>query len=202
MHAIKQSPVTSPRPPAVSVPVSTSAAHDDVPPDRDLVRRAMAGSRPAFEALVRRHQRPLYHLCLRYVRAHDDAVEVCQRTFVQAMNAVGRLRRPEAWKGWLCRIAVRLSLNHLRQEARFAGAVDPAELPAPVPLFLIEPSDRSADLRQAIARLPTRQRQIVELRLYQELSFREIGQALRSNSGATKVSFHEARKKLRRWLAP
>src|SRR4051812_26458082 len=57
-------------------------------PDEELVLSAKAGSRPAFEALVRRYQEPVYFLCYRYVRDHDTAAELAQRAFVRAMDSI------------------------------------------------------------------------------------------------------------------
>src|SRR5262245_25648787 len=90
----------------------------DETPDEVLVGQARAGSRPAFEALVRRYQRPVYYLVLRYARDPDEAADLAQRTFIRAMDNVAELRGAEVFRTWLFRIAVNLSLNYLRDTAR------------------------------------------------------------------------------------
>src|SRR4029450_3399107 len=87
--------------------------------DADLVERARAGSRPSFETLVRRYQKPLYFLCLRYVRDHDAASDLAQRTLIKALEKMDELREPGIFKSWLYRIGANLALNHLRDNARF-----------------------------------------------------------------------------------
>jgi RNA polymerase sigma-70 factor (ECF subfamily) len=172
------------------------------PPDDDaLVARATAGSRPAFEELVRRHQKGIYFLCLRYVRDHDAAADLAQRTFIRAFEKVTELRDARTFRGWLYRIAANLSLNHLRDHARFVDEEDAYEaaLPPDAPAAL-EAGEESAALRLAVAQLPTKQRMTLELRVYEDLPFKDIAQALGTTEGAAKVNFHYAVGKLRALL--
>src|SRR3954468_24126728 len=91
---------------------------DDTPDDL-LVARAQRGDRAALEALVRRHQRRVFRLCLRYVRDADEAANLVQRTFMRAMAKLGELRSVEVFRNWILRIGANLALNHLRDHARF-----------------------------------------------------------------------------------
>ena len=95
--------------------------HGELPgqSDETLVGQARAGSRPAFEALVRRYQKPLYFLCFRYVHDHDAAADLTQRSFIRVLEKLDDLREDNTFKSWLFRIAANLSLNHIRDHARF-----------------------------------------------------------------------------------
>lgn len=185
-----------------SFPLTGRPNVTDGPDDQELVLEAKAGARAAFEALVRRYQEPVYYLCYRYVRDHDTAAELAQRAFVRAMDSIRDLRQADIFRSWLFKIAVNLALNHLRDAAKFVehsvveGSVAP-EAPA-----LMEAAEASRGLQSAVARLPNKQRMIVELRVYQELSFRDIAQQLDTTANAAKVGFHHAIKNLRRLLAP
>jgi len=171
-------------------------------PDDELVLDAKAGSRPAFEALVRRYQEPVYFLCYRYVRDHDTAAELAQRAFVRAMDSIRDLRQAEIFRSWLFKIAVNLALNHLRDASKFVDQTVVEGSVAPEAHALIEAAEDSRGLQSAVARLPNKQRMIVELRVYQELSFRDIAQQLDTTANAAKVGFHHAIKNLRRLLVP
>jgi RNA polymerase sigma-70 factor (ECF subfamily) len=175
----------------------------DQPSDADLVERARAGSRPAFETLVRRYQRPLYFLCLRYVRDHDAASDLAQRTFIKALEKMDELRDAQIFKSWLFRIGGNLALNHLRDNARFveeeAAAGDDTQ--APEAEAQMEAAEDAVALRRAVAELPTKQRMTLELRVYEELSFKDIADALDTTEGAAKVNFHYAVRRLRTLLA-
>jgi RNA polymerase sigma-70 factor, ECF subfamily len=173
--------------------------------DAELVARARAGSRSAFEALVRRHQKPLYFLCYRYVRDHDVAADLAQRTFIRVMERLGDLREASIFKSWLLRIGANLALNHLRDHARFvsdesAVATEMAVVPADAPA-LVEAREDAQALRRAVAELPTKQRMTLELRIYEGLSFREVAAVLDTTEGAAKVNFHYAVRRLRGLLA-
>jgi RNA polymerase sigma-70 factor (ECF subfamily) len=168
----------------------------------ELVVNAKAGSRSAFEALVRRYQEPVYFLCYRYVRDHDTAAELSQRAFVRAMDSIRDLRQAEIFRSWLFKIAVNLALNHLRDAAKFVEQPTFEGAVLPEAQSLMEAAEASRGLEAAVARLPNKQRMIVELRVYQELSFRDIAQALDTTANAAKVGFHHAIKNLRRLLVP
>jgi RNA polymerase sigma-70 factor (ECF subfamily) len=170
--------------------------------DEELVVAAKTGSRPAFEALVRRYQEPVYFLCYRYVRDHDTAAELSQRAFVRAMDSIRDLRQAEIFRSWLFKIAVNLALNHLRDAAKFVEQTTFEGSVPPEAQSLMEAAEASRGLQSAVARLPNKQRMIVELRVYQELSFRDIAQALDTTANAAKVGFHHAIKNLRRILVP
>jgi RNA polymerase sigma-70 factor (ECF subfamily) len=172
------------------------------PPDEQLVVSAKAGARGAFEALVRRYQEPVYFLCYRYVRDHDTAAELSQRAFVRAMDSIRDLRQAEIFRSWLFKIAVNLALNHLRDAAKFVEHTAGEGAVAPEAQTMIEAAEASRGLQSAVSRLPNKQRMIVELRVYQELSFRDIAQALDTTANAAKVGFHHAIKNLRRLLVP
>jgi RNA polymerase sigma-70 factor (ECF subfamily) len=170
------------------------------PTDADLVERARAGSRPSFEALVRRYQRPVYFLCLRYVRDHDAASDLTQRTLIRALEKMDELRDPGIFKSWLYRIGANLALNHLRDNARFVEetpAAGPDEPLPPEAEAQLEAAEDAAALRRAVAELPTKQRMTLELRVFEEMSFRDIAEALETTEGAAKVNFHYAVRRLR-----
>ncbi len=173
------------------------------PTDAELVHQAKTGSRTAFEALVRRYQKPLYFLCLRYVHDHDAAADLAQRTFIRVLDKLPELRDAEIFRSWLFRIGANLSLNHLRDHARF---VDEAQMVPDEPNLMpdvqkhLETAEEAEALRLAVAELPTKQRMTLELRVYEELPFKDIAVALETTEGAAKVNFHYAVKRLRSLL--
>jgi len=184
-------------------------AEADDTPDDVLVTRAQGGDRVALDRLVRRHQRALFALCLRYVRDTDEAADLVQRSFVRAMGKLGDLRDAGVFRSWLLRIGAHLALNHIRDHARFVA--DDGELEslgderastASAALDRLEAAEQASALRAAVNGLPTKQRMTLELRIYEDLPFRDIGEALGISEGAAKVNFHYAVRKLRVTLSP
>ncbi len=171
--------------------------------DDELVRQARGGSRTAFETLVRRYQKALYLLCFRYVRDHDVAADLAQRSFIRVMEKLDDLREEHTFRSWLFRIGANLSLNHLRDHARF---VDDGVATRDEPVSVadadaqLEKAETAQALRKAVAELPTKQRMTLELRVYEELPFKDIAAALETTEGAAKVNFHYAVRRLRQLL--
>jgi RNA polymerase sigma-70 factor (ECF subfamily) len=170
-------------------------------PDAQVVARAVAGDRAAFEALVRKYQRSIYFLALRHVRDPDDAKELVQRAFIKTFQALPQFRGASQFRTWLYRIAINLSLNHMRDHAKFVRDVA-LEEPDPHPAVdddLVAATD-ARRLRELVARLPRKQRLAVELHAFEELPFREVGEILGTSEGAAKVNYHYGVKRLREWL--
>ena len=171
------------------------ADDDSEPDDQALVARFQRGDRGAFDVLVRRYQRPIYWLALRYVGNDADAKDVAQRALVQAFVKVGQLRDAASFRSWVYRMAANLSLNVVRDRKPSAElADDMATALVREPLVEEEAQRR---LRAAVAKLPPQQRLVVELRIYEELPFAEVAEVAGCSEDSAKVSFHHALKKLR-----
>jgi RNA polymerase sigma-70 factor (ECF subfamily) len=179
-------------------------ATPEEPSDAELVTRAREGERPAFESLVRRYQKPLYFLCVRYVHDHDAAADLTQRSFIRALEKMDELRDARIFRSWLFRIGANLALNHLRDHARFVeeeGEVEVGVEPlTPEAQSRLEAAEDAVELRRAVAELPTKQRMTLELRIFEEMPFRDIAVALETTEGAAKVNFHYAVRRLRTLL--
>jgi RNA polymerase sigma-70 factor (ECF subfamily) len=164
----------------------------------------------AFEALVRRHQGPLYNFCLRMLGQAEDAADVAQETFVQLYSHLGRLDEREPIAPWLFRVARNRSIDVIRRrrtvplgapDEATEGTVwlDPADA-EPLPDELAERADLQRLLSNAIARLPPPYAEVVALRYGGDRSFAEIGAILDCDEGAARVRFHRAKGLLRRSL--
>ena len=169
--------------------------------DGELVTRYLAGDGRAFDELVRHYQRPIYQLAYRYLRSEADAKDLTQRTFLKVYGALPRFRAEASFRTWIYRIAINLCLNELRDRRRGEASdrpdiIDQATAPAP-DIESLDEQARGAWLRRAIASLPPKQRMVLELRIYDELPFREVAELVGSTENAAKVNFHHAVKRLR-----
>lgn len=171
------------------------AENESEPEDAELVARFVGGDRAAFDALVVRYQRPIYWLAHRYVGNDADAKDVAQRALVQAFVKVRALRDVGSFRGWVYRVAANLALNVVR-DRKPAAALDENVAAAQPRERLIE-DETQRRLRAAVAQLPPQQRLVVELRVFEDLPFREVAEAAECSEDAAKVNFHYALKKLR-----
>jgi RNA polymerase sigma-70 factor (ECF subfamily) len=172
--------------------------------DAAAVERYRAGDARAFDALVRKYQRPIYYLALRYVKSPDDAKDVGQRAFVKAYQALGGFRGASTFKTWLYRIAINLALNHLRDHARERPTeiAEDALVAEAVGAARLDAGDDRRRLLAALERLPPKQRLVVELRVFEDLSFKEVAEVAECSENSAKVSFHHAVKQLREEMNP
>jgi RNA polymerase sigma-70 factor (ECF subfamily) len=178
---------------------------EDAPsdPDAALVERICCGDGRAFETVVRRYQRPLYYLALRYVRNEADAADVTQRAFVRVHKSIRSFRGAASFRTWIYRIAINLSLNHLRDRKRERPSeiADDALTTSAVGINGLVADERRARLREAIDTLPPKQKLVIELRIYDELTFREVAELADCTENAAKVNFHHGMQRLRSLLA-
>jgi RNA polymerase sigma-70 factor (ECF subfamily) len=175
-----------------------------------LILAARRHDPAAFEALVRRHQGPLYNFCLRMLGQADDAADVAQETFVQLYSHLGRLDEREPLAPWLFRVARNRCIDLIRRrrtvplgmpddagESTFVG--EPAD-EDPLPEIVAERADLQRLLSDAIAQLPPAYAEVVALRYAGDRSFAEIAVILDCDEGAARVRFHRAKALLRRHL--
>ncbi len=175
---------------------------EGLPDDRDLLAAHLAGDSQAFATLVRRYERPVYRLALRYSRDADEAEDLAQRTFLRVLAHAGEFRAGRPFAAYLFKVAANLCKNHLRDRARLVFGLS-LESAAPEPEAgrdSLETRQRRARVREALAHLPNRQRQVVSLRLDAELPFAQIAEALGITENNAKVNFHYAVKRLQKLL--
>jgi len=169
--------------------------------DRESVLASQRGEREAFDRLVERYQRDVYRLCYRYVNNHHDANDMAQEVFLKAYRALGRFRGDSAFSTWLYRIAVNTCLN-FRSSRKPEGEEVSDSLPdrAPGALAAVERDERSAMLREAVQRLPEKQRATLILKIYHELTHEEVAGILGSSVGTVKANLFHALGNLRKAL--
>jgi RNA polymerase sigma-70 factor (ECF subfamily) len=177
------------------------------PLEADLLAKARGGNLFAFEEIVRRYQRRVYGVAFRIVRRHDVADDVAQEAFIRAHQALHSFDAARPFGPWICRIAANLAINHVRSpEAREEELpAGHAETPAPDhggPLSGVLEKEARAMLDAALERLPAEQRAVFVLRVVEELSYREIADALEISLGTVMSRLSRAREKLRAALLP
>ncbi|HEV3214205.1 MAG TPA: sigma-70 family RNA polymerase sigma factor [Vicinamibacterales bacterium] len=171
--------------------------------EEQLVAACLAGEREAFDIIVERHRRTVYHLCYRFVGNHEDASDLSQDVFVRAFKGLGRFRGHSSLGTWLYRIGVNVCLNRVSVKRPATEPIDArphVDERAPDAAVELMRGERAAEVRAAIAQLPKKQRATVILRVYHELSHEEIAGILGSSVGAVKANFFHALGNLKRLL--
>jgi RNA polymerase sigma-70 factor (ECF subfamily) len=176
------------------------------PAEVDLLGKARGGNLFAFEEVVRRYQRRVYAVAFRIVRRHDVADDVTQEAFIRAHQALSSFDPARPFGPWICRIAANLAINHVRspQSREAPLPEDHGETPSPAPgpeEGLLDREGREV-LQRALVHLPAEQRAVFVLRVHEDLSYKEIAEALDISVGTVMSRLSRAREKLREALAP
>jgi RNA polymerase sigma-70 factor (ECF subfamily) len=175
------------------------------PSEADLLAKARRGNLFAFEEIVKRYQRRVYGAALRIVRRHEVADDVAQEAFIRAHQALHTFDLARPFGPWICRIAANLAINHVRsRQAREEPLPEEHhETPSTAADALGHLLDGEAHrmLRDALEGLPAEQRAVFTLRVFEDLSYREIADALDINVGTVMSRLSRARERLRGQLA-
>lgn len=170
-----------------------------IDPDRELAERFRGGDRVAFDQLVRRHQKGMWRLVRRYVKNDADAADVSQQAFVRAFKGLTQFRGGASVRSWLFRIGINCALSWLRDHRREEATeiADDALTVANLAPAQISAGQDGVRLRAAVEQLPPKQKLVLELRVFDDLSFKEVAELAECSENTAKVNFHYAVKKLR-----
>lgn len=162
----------------------------------------VAGDDTAFEALFLRYAPVVYGMMLRHARNPALAEEFTQQTFFRVHRARHDFDTSRRLKPWLFTIAMNLVRGHWRKSSsRRHSLTDADELPSAADTSApLEARDRENALYDAIAQLPSSQREVIELHWLQELPHKEVAEVLGVSSGAVRVRAHRAYAALRELL--
>jgi RNA polymerase sigma-70 factor (ECF subfamily) len=163
--------------------------------EADLLARARDGNLFAFDEIVKRYQRRVYATAVRIVRRHDVADDVVQEAFLRAHQALGRFDLARPFGPWICRIAANLAVNHVRSPQAREEALPEAHA------SVLETEART-ELARALDGLSADQRAVFVLRVYEELSYKEIAESLEISMGTVMSRLSRARERLRVALTP
>jgi RNA polymerase sigma-70 factor, ECF subfamily len=197
---------------AVLDSVSSLAGIDE----RVVVARAQTGSRLAFEELVRRYDRDVLRLALNLMKRTEDARDVYQEAFLKVYRNLHRFRFECSFYTWLYRIVTNVCLDHLRRrQARpedQAPEIHATQFEDGTGDFFERQRENRATLdperhllgqeiktrlNAAMGRLSARERIVFEMKHYQGLKLRAIGDALGTSEETVKNSLFRATRKLR-----
>jgi RNA polymerase sigma-70 factor (ECF subfamily) len=166
-----------------------------------LVKDAIKGNRDSYGILIKNYTGLIYTMALRMTQDHHMAEDLCQETFIKGWIKLKALKKHEAFPGWIATIARRTCLNAIdkRNRQREVGEeecglenVNPTLPPSYSPARVI--------LEEAICRLSLRDRQLITLSYFEELSSNEVAEIMDISPGSVRVSLMRAREKLKELL--
>jgi RNA polymerase sigma factor (sigma-70 family) len=154
--------------------------------DAALINAYKKGNVQAFEIILSKYKDPIYQTIYMLVRDIALAEDLFQEVFIKIIQTIRKGNYTEEGKflPWACRIARNLCMDYFRKQKATALKTLDAELPIAKNysnqdlniLQLLEQSQSAATVHTLIAQLPDEQKQVIQMRFYEELSFKEIAE--------------------------
>jgi RNA polymerase sigma-70 factor (ECF subfamily) len=162
--------------------------------DQQLVEQAKCGNRDALAEIYARHKDGVYNYCLRFIKDKDSAKDAVHETFLRMYSGLEGIRNGMVLRVWLLSIARNFALNSLRKNR----VTDPLE-DEPVseddsPFEAVLQKEQSQTVKSLIDSLQPSLREVIVLREYEELSYREIAMVTGLSEENVKVRIYRARK--------
>lgn len=158
----------------------------------------------AYRELLSLYQERLYWQIRNIVKNHDDTDDVLQNTFMKIFMNIEKFNGDSQLFSWMYRIATNEAITFLNNRAK-KQKISSEELQHQIIENLetdvyFEGSEIQLKLQKAIATLPEKQRQVFNMKYFQELKYKEISNILNTSEGALKASYHIATKKIQEYL--
>ncbi|GAA4091984.1 RNA polymerase sigma factor [Mucilaginibacter panaciglaebae] len=175
--------------------------------DIELIIKTMAGDQSAYADLVKRHQRFVFTLALRFTKNREDAEEVAQDCFVKAYRSLGSFKQQSRFSTWLYTIVYTTAMTSLRKKRLDTTSIDDESTHVQVENTSLgddannaENQSRSFYLNQAIGQLSADDATIIMLFYKGEQSIEEVSQTLGIEANSVKVKLFRARQRLKEKL--
>ncbi len=172
--------------------------------DEKLVLKAKEGDMSAFEILVKRYMKRAYFIVLGFTGDPEASLDLSQDAFVSVFRSIKRFNPQYRFYPWFYKILKNLSLNHIRKRKKETDVRGSIPDNTYNPEVIKERDERKEAVWKAIWELEPGEREIIILKHFQNLTYKDIAQTLDCPLGTVMSRLYYARKKLRekveRWL--
>lgn len=166
--------------------------------DLQLVEEVRQGERSSFSELVKRHQRGLLRLSMRFMKDADIAQDVVQEAFIKSYEKLNLFEGRASFKSWLYQITVNTARNKLRENRHDFTNIDDVNLGVSAIAEKVLVHAAVSDLIQIeVDRLPFKQKTSLVLRVYEDMSFAEIAEVMECPYDTAKANYRHALMKLK-----
>jgi len=175
--------------------------------DTELITQSLAGNQAAYADLMKRHQRFVFTLALRFAKGREDAEEIAQDCFVKAYRSLANFNGESKFSTWLYSIVYTTAMTFLRKKRVDTSSIDDENTyiqlenqSGAMDNNIAEQKSRSFYVNQAIEQLLPDDAMIITLFYKGEQSLDEIGQAMGMEPNTVKVKLFRARQRLKEKL--
>lgn len=168
--------------------------------DKELIRKVHNGNKDALNSIVQKYYDEIYRFCVFMTGQETDSYDITQEVFLKLIRYIDTCQNKNL-KGYLLIIARNLCFDYFRHKKRMIGAESVVEMETVVKLEKEEQTDYVENrlfLKDALVKIPEEQREVIILRIYEELKFAEIAKMLGCNVSTVKSRYHLGIRKLKK----
>jgi RNA polymerase sigma-70 factor, ECF subfamily len=177
------------------------------PSDAELIERCLRKDNAAWDLIIARFRRKVFHIAYKFTGRHDEAEDLSQEIFLKVFRSLDKFNRDADFGTWLSSVARNYCIDHYRASRREkevlvedAVAYDLAPASSGNPYRALEDQDRRSLVRRGLDLLPEKLREAVVLRDLQGLSYQEMADRLALPEGTVKSRINRGREELARLL--
>jgi RNA polymerase sigma-70 factor (ECF subfamily) len=177
------------------------------PSDAELIERCLRKDNSAWETIIERFRRKVFHIAYKFTGKHDEAEDLSQEIFLKVFKSLEKFNRDADFSTWLSSVARNYCIDRYRAGKREREvlvedlvAFDLAPASFGNPHRALEDRDRRSFLRRGLELLPEKLREAVVLRDLQGMSYQEMAERLRLPEGTVKSRINRGREELARLL--
>jgi len=177
------------------------------PSDAELIERCLRQDNGAWDEIVARFRRKVFHIAYKFTGKHDEAEDLTQDVFLKVFKSLDKFNRDADFSTWLSSVARNYCIDQYRAGKREREvlvedllAFDLAQASTGNPHRALEDQDRRSFLRKGLDLLPEKLREAVVLRDLQGLSYQEMADRLALPEGTVKSRINRGREELARLL--
>ena len=159
--------------------------------DSELIQKIHSGNKEAVGIIIERYYADIYRFCLYMVQTEDDAYDIAQETFLKFMK-YGTSYKHHNLKGYLLTIARNICFNYFRDKKEKVTAIEWEAIDKiPNNKDMLTEAEDAVYLRNLLKELSQDTREVIILRIYEEMKFKDIGYLLYIRWDRTDYSFIE-----------
>lgn len=181
--------------------------------DQELVEKCQKGDISAFETLVHKYKQKAYSIAYRFTRNEEDALDLSQEAFAKAYQSINSFKKTATFYTWLYRIVVNICIDFQRKTKKedslrkdITDWQEEIEMASDNPSLLPDTALINMELREnierAIALLSPQHREVLILRDFEDMSYKEITAILKISEGTVMSRLFHARRNLKDVLKP
>lgn len=157
-----------------------------------------------MDELVRRHHATAFRVALGILRDEDAAADATQDAFIKAVRGLQGFRGDSSFRTWLLTITANEARGLLRKRGRRRETelevAGPLAASQQMPDEALQQAQETERVKALLEELPEKQRQAVTLRIFEGLSFKEVGALIGSSEGAARVNYHHGIRRIKEML--